>query len=457
MAEIANKIGRYEIVERLGEGAMGVVYKAHDTIIDRTVAIKTVKMTNTHNPAAHSLIKQFCNEAKIAGRLSHPNIAVIHDVGEQDSSFYLVFEYVKGVTLKDLILRQEKIPINDKIALIILLARTLHYAHQHGVIHRDIKPANVMVLDDLQIKVMDFGIAVLDTQASKLDDTMGIFTGTPYYMSPEMVREEKIDKLTDVFSLGVLSYEFLTGVKPFMGVNFKELFECIETKEPEPPQSIAPSINETVSHYIMKTLEKDKQKRYQSAGEFADALEFYMEARNKTKTVIVSQSPDFNKLGLIKMLQDRYLFFSDFTEEEMLTLFSLSGKKIFRKGSTIFKEASVDDKMYIIIAGQVKLIKRSQYNGKVTLLKELKSGDCFGELGFLNNSPRYAAAIPETDTVCILISDTVLRKSEPYICLKLYKNLSVMLSERIRQSDERICRLTLEIEALKATTVPPIK
>ncbi|MBF0515889.1 MAG: protein kinase [Nitrospirae bacterium] len=451
MTEFTDKIGRYEIIDRLGEGAMGMVFKARDTIIDRIVAIKTVKMGSGMMAAtAHSMIKQFCNEAKIAGSLHHPNIAVIHDVGEQANSFYLVFEYVKGVTLKDLIISGQIIPINDKISLLILLARTLHFAHQHGVIHRDIKPANVMVLEDLQIKVMDFGIAVLDSQANKLDDTGGIFTGTPYYMSPEMVREEKIDKLTDVFSLGVLSYEFLTGVKPFTGINFKELFEFIETREPELPQRINPSIDETISSHIMKTLEKDQKRRFQSAGEFADALEFYLEARPKHLPAPVTQSVDFNKLELIKMLQDRYLFFSDFTESEMLTLFSLSGKKIYRKGSVIFKEAAIDDKMYIIMAGQVKLVKRAPGNGKVTLLKELKSGDCFGELGFLNNSPRYAAAVPETDTVCILISDTVLRKTQPYICLKLYKNLSVMLSERIRQSDEKIYKLTHEIEALKA-------
>ncbi|MBF0554031.1 MAG: protein kinase [Nitrospirae bacterium] len=450
MAELADKIGRYEIIEKIGEGAMGLVFKAHDTIIDRVVAIKTVKLASGGlTPSAHNMIKQFCNEAKIAGRLNHPNIAAIHDVGEQANSFYLVFEYVKGVTLKDLIIRGDKILLNDKIALLILLARTLHYAHQHGVIHRDIKPANVMVFDDMQIKVMDFGIAVLDTQSNKLDDTMGIFTGTPYYMSPEMVREEEIDKLTDVFSLGVLSYEFLTGVKPFTGVNFKELFECIETKDPELLHRLDPSIHETICSYVMKMLEKDKKRRFQSAGEFADALEYYLEARSRKKTAPVALSADFNKLELIKMLQNRYLFFSDFTEAEMLKLFSLSGKKIYRKGAVIYKEAAIDDRMYIIIAGRVKLLKKSSDDGKVTLLKELKNGDCFGELGFLNNSPRYAAAVTETDTVCILISDTVLRKTEPYICLKLYKNLSVMLSERIRQGDEKIGSLTREIEELK--------
>jgi serine/threonine-protein kinase len=444
VAVSADKIGRYEIIEKLGEGAMGVVYKALDTIIDRVVAIKTVKMDG--GGLAHNMIKQFCNEAKIAGRLNHPNIAVIHDVGEQSNS------YVKGVTLKDLIVNgaNRKVLINDKITLLVLLARTLHYAHQHGVIHRDIKPANVMVLDDMQIKVMDFGIAVLDSQANKLDDSQGVFTGTPYYMSPELVKEEEIDKLADVFSLGVLSYEFLTGSKPFRGENFRELFERIVNKDPDMPHRIDPSISETIGLHIMKMLEKDKKRRFQSAGEFADALEYYLEAGNKKKTADVPQAVDFNKLELIKMLQDRYLFFSDFTEPEMLKLFSLSGKKIYRKGAVIFKEATIDDKMYIIIAGQVKLLKKTEFDSKVTPLKELKSGDCFGELGFLNNSPRYASAVTDIDTVCISISDTVLRKTEPYLCLKLYKSLSVMLSERIHQSDERICELTLELEALKA-------
>ncbi|MCG6553390.1 MAG: serine/threonine-protein kinase [Candidatus Magnetominusculus sp. LBB02] len=451
---MADKIGRYEVIGKLGEGSMGVVYKALDAIIDREVAIKTVKLVDGgQTPAAHNMIKQFCNEAKIAGRLNHPNIAAIYDVGEQANSFYLVFEYVKGITLKDVIVNGNKIQINDKLKLLIILARTLHYAHQHGVIHRDIKPANVMVLEDLQVKVMDFGIAVLDNQSNKMDDTGGVFTGTPYYMSPEIIREEKTDKLADLFSLGVLSYEFLTGIKPFTGANFKELFQCIESKDPEFPGRIDPTINETVGLHVMKMLEKDKGRRYQSAGEFADALEYYLEARNKSQSATSLPSADFNKLELIKMLRDRYLFFSDFTDEEMLKLFSLSGKKLYRKGAQIFKEASIDDKMFIIIAGKVKLLKRDSHDGKVSLLKELKSGDCFGELGFLNNSPRYAAAVAETDTVCILISDTVLRKTEPYICLKLYKNLSVMLSERIRRDDETICKLTQDIETMSSATL----
>ncbi|MBF0565830.1 MAG: protein kinase [Nitrospirae bacterium] len=448
---MVRKIGRYETLEVLGEGSMGVVYKARDTIINRIVALKTVKMDGGATVAGENpFVKQFYNEARIAGNLSHPNIATIYDVGEDGPVAYLVFEYVKGVTLKDVISQRREIAINDRIRFLVLIARTLHYAHKNGVIHRDIKPANIMVLDDMQAKIMDFGIAVqLSASGPPECRDEGVFTGTPYYMSPEMLSSGTVNKLTDVFSLAVVSYEFLTWEKPFRAGTLNILFNKIASEDPPAPHYLNPMVSELVSAHVMKAMGKETGNRFQSMGEFADALQLYLEQSDKQNTDFITQTRDFDKTVLIRMLCERYSFFADFSEEEMQKLISISGKRRYREGKIIFNEATIGDKMFIILKGKVALTKRSDCDGGETVLSRLVNGDCFGELGFLNNSPRHATATAVKDSVIMYISDTVLRNTEPGICIKLYKNLSSTLSGRIGKGQVKISKLKAENARLK--------
>ncbi len=211
-----SKIGRYEIIETLGQGAMGIVYKGRDTAISRIVAIKTVKLREASSTPEEnkSMIDRFCHEAQIAGQLSHPNITTIYDIGEYEGTNFIVMEYIEGISLDEIIKKKKPFSLKEKIKIIILTARTLHYAHQRGVVHRDIKPANIMLIDDLQIKIMDFGIAQLSSKETLVKTQPGLVLGTPYYMSPEHLSGEPMNRQSDIFSLGVFSYELLTGGNP---------------------------------------------------------------------------------------------------------------------------------------------------------------------------------------------------------------------------------------------------
>ncbi|MBF0553552.1 MAG: protein kinase [Nitrospirae bacterium] len=432
------KMGRYEIHSILGEGAMGVVYRGHDTIIDRVVAIKTVKMENVDSPQKiNELIEHFYHEARIAGKLSHPNIAHIYDVGQDNGVHYLVLEYVEGITLKSAISEQAEMPLLEKLRILADIGRTLHYAHQRGVIHRDIKPANIMLLNNSHIKIMDFGIAML-TSSAEGQDIQGGLLGTPAYLSPEQIEGAGLDRQTDVFSLGVLSYEFLSGKKPFIAGTIHELLDKILNSEPTLPHKINPRLDESLGRLIMKALEKKKERRCQSASEFADLLELYAGQMDMERTQNISGIGNYDKRVLAETLKKKYTFFSDFTTEELLKIISISTYKTYKKDASIFNEGDIGTKMFILISGNVRITKVFKDNKEETLLAVLKAGECFGEMAVMDASPRFAAATADSDCVTIAISDVILRNSEPKLCLKLYKNLAAVLSEKLRNSDMKI-------------------
>ncbi|MEO5357947.1 MAG: serine/threonine-protein kinase [Nitrospirae bacterium YQR-1] len=439
------KIGRYEIQGTLGEGSMGIVYKAHDTIIERIVAIKTVKMSNKSNR-----IERFYHEARVAGKLTHPNIAMIHDIGEDNAVHFLVFEYVKGKTLKDIITNGNEISLLEKLRILVLISRTLHYAHQRGVIHRDVKPANIMLVADKQVKIMDFGIAVFAASEVSSEDRC---MGTPYYMAPEQIKGAVVDRTTDIYSLGALSYEFLTGAKPFIADTLDQLFDKILKEEPFPPHFMNSDIGEDVSNYILKAMQKQKELRYQTAGEYADALEFYINRAEIELNTVPPSALDFDKKQLVDTLKRRYTFFADFSDSELLKIFSISGKKSYKKGDVIFREDTIGDKLFVIIAGKVRITKTFPNNTEETYLSTLGQGDCFGEMAIMDSSPRFATATAQTDCILIAISEVILRTSEPNLCLKLYKNLAAVLSEKLRRSDTKINELWIKLKQLDSAAV----
>lgn len=434
-------MGRYEILNVLGEGAMGVVYRGHDTIIDRIVAIKTVKMETIESPQKkNDLIEHFYHEARIAGKLSHPNIAHIYDVGQDNGVHYLVLEYVEGITLKAAMSENTDMPLLEKLRILIDIGRTLHYAHQRGVIHRDIKPANIMLLKNSHIKIMDFGIAMLATGSDGQAAQVGLM-GTPAYLSPEQIDGAGIDRQTDIFSLGVLSYEFLCGKKPFIADTIHELLDKIINAEPTMPHIVNPRLDAPLSRLILRSLHKSKDLRYQSASEFADMLELYAGKMDMERTQDITVIKNYDKSVLAETLKKRYTFFSDFTNEELLKIISISTYKTYKKDSCIFNEGDIGTKMFIVISGKVRISKVFKDGEQETLLAVLKAGECFGEMAVMDASPRFAAACADTDCVTIAISDVILRNSEPMLCLKLYKNLAAVLSEKLRNSDIKINEL----------------
>jgi serine/threonine-protein kinase len=262
------KIGRYVIEGELGRGAMGVVYRASDPTIGRTVALKTMRL-DVHGLDEEEMLRRFRHEARLAGVLNHPNIVTIYDAGEFESVFYIAMEYISGESLATLLDRERVLSAEKIIEISRQVCAGLDYAHQSGVIHRDIKPANIMLGDNGLVKIMDFGIA----KAGEGMTSAGQVLGTPNYMSPEQVRGKPLDGRTDLFSYGVVLYQMLTGERPFTGENVTTIIYKIIHENPAPPRELDLSVHPGLSAIAVRCLAKLPEERYQSGAELVKALE----------------------------------------------------------------------------------------------------------------------------------------------------------------------------------------
>jgi serine/threonine-protein kinase len=270
-------LGRYELLGIVGQGAMGTVYKGKDPAIDRMVALKTIRAGIGADPAqAEELRERLVREAKAAGKLSHPNIVTVYDVGAEGDLRYIAMEYLEGYTLEQMIKKNVQLNYNIAAKMIMQVCAALEYAHNAGIVHRDIKPANIMVLDNFKIKVTDFGIARFDSPQMSMTQT-GIAMGTPHYISPEQLRGEPVDRRCDIFSLGVVAYELLTRRRPFAGENISSLIYSITQTTPEPPSSIDENIPGLFDMVIGRALKKDPLERYQSADQMAQDLRAFVQ------------------------------------------------------------------------------------------------------------------------------------------------------------------------------------
>src|SRR5262245_60338402 len=272
--ETMQQLGRYEIVAELGRGAMGAVFRARDPKIDRTVAIKTIAIPGASAQDAEHFRQRFFREAQAAGRLSHPGIVTIFDVGEDEatSTPFIVMECVEGKPLDQLAAASPagKLPRETALELLQHIAEALDYAHSQSIVHRDIKPANIMVTATGQPKIADFGIAKVSLAEITLP---GHVVGTPAYMSPEQLNGKPVDGRSDLFSLGVITYWLLTGVKPFDGATLTEICIQVATKDPLPGSQIRADLNSDSDYVLNRALAKDPALRYQRGQEFAADLE----------------------------------------------------------------------------------------------------------------------------------------------------------------------------------------
>ena len=262
-----DRIGRYEIVSELGRGAMGIVYRAHDTRIARDVAIKTIKLADQAAPdEMQELRERLFREAQSAGRLSHPGIVTIYDIAEENGIAYITMEFVEGRTLEELMNDGEVGDLKAVAQLVDQMARSLDYAHARQIVHRDAKPSNILVTPDGHTKITDFGIARITS--SQMTQT-GTVMGTPSYMSPEQVRGESIDGRSDQFSLAVMAYELVTGCKPFIGDGLTDVIFKIVSEKPEPPSAINTALPAELDKIILKGLAKRPDERFQDCHAFA--------------------------------------------------------------------------------------------------------------------------------------------------------------------------------------------
>ena len=263
-------VGRYKILGKLGKGSMGLVYKAQDPKINRLVAIKTIRFSDEFDEDVINEIKErFFMEAEIAGKLSHPAIVTIHDVGDDRDLTYMAMEYLEGEDLDKYIKKENLLPVRGVLNVVAQIAEALDFAHKEGVIHRDIKPANVMLLSNGLVKVTDFGIA---KAISSSKTKTGVILGTPNYMSPEQIMGQKVNSKSDIFSLGVLFYQLLTGELPFHGDNLSGLLYQITQVKHSSPRTYNRRVPKVCEQILDKALKKDPAKRFRTAGEMAHII-----------------------------------------------------------------------------------------------------------------------------------------------------------------------------------------
>lgn len=262
------QIGRYRLEGMLGQGAMGTVHRARDTLIERTVALKTVRRDAGDATREHEIIERFRMEAQAAGRLMHPNIVAVYDYGETDEVAYIAMEFVDGTALSAL-LGERATPLPRALDWFGDLMTGLDYAHAHGVVHRDIKPANLLVTRDGRVKISDFGIARLESSTLT---QIGTMLGTPSYMSPEQFRGDPVDGRSDLFSAGVVLYQMLTGQRPFTGAT-AAVMQQVLNHTPAPPSSLNPALPAAFDAVVMQALAKAPEERHASARAFRQALD----------------------------------------------------------------------------------------------------------------------------------------------------------------------------------------
>jgi len=402
-------VGRYKIERQLGKGGSGVVYLGVDPHIKRNVAIKMSKLT-TDRERAHFFV-----EAQSAGRLNHPNIVSIYDAGLHKEYCYIAMEYIEGATLAKFCSKESLLPLNTVIEIIINVCNALDYAHKQKVIHRDIKPTNIMLDSSLSPKIADFSIA----QIIEATVEMGIF-GTPSYMSPEQLKVSQVSSISDIFSLGCVLYEMLSGVKAFPGDNHFSIMYKIGNEDPLSLLSIRQEIPKILDEITQKALAKNPSERYQTCMDLAYDLRVAL--RGFTETV---------NNGKVKDIIDFMLhlpFFNNFSKEHIKELIATSKVAKVRKGKTIVTEGEIDDTFYIILSGKVKIKKGDK------TISVIGPGECFGEMAYICGQARAATVIAETDSILLIISAPLLDRSSESIQLLFFKNFAITLVNRLSQA-----------------------
>ena len=372
-----DRIGKYQVIRKLGDGATSEVYLCHDEFAGRDVAVKIVYQDRLNDPQGGKVFRKlFVTEASLAGKLSHPHIAQIYDAVVGDKMSYIVMEYVAGGTLEPCCAPGELLPLDKIVEIAFKATRALDFAHKLGVTHRDIKPANILLAGGTDIKITDFGSAIM----SSGDTTQVTGIGSPAYMSPQQIKEQPLDHRTDVYSLGVVMYQLLTGVLPFNAKNNFSMMYQITTVEPPPPSAHRKEIPPALDQIVRKAMEKDIERRFQTWDEFSFELaEIFRSEEIRQRSDEVADSEKFNTLRAME-------FFAEFTDAELWEVLRISSWRDAAPGTALISAGDTGDFFCILASGEVKVTKRQK------LLNILNAGECFGEMSYLSRQSNERSA-----------------------------------------------------------------
>jgi len=418
-------IGKYEVIRKLGDGATSEVYLCHDPFNNRDVAVKVVVEERIRDAEGGKLIKKlFITEASLAGKLLHPHIAQIYDAVVGDKMNYIVMEYVPGGTLERFCDPATLMTIDKIVEIVFKCTRALDFAHKLGVTHRDIKPANILLSGETDIKISDFGAALM----TSADQTQVTGIGSPAYMSPQQIKEQPLDHQTDIYSLGVVMYQLLTGILPFQATNNFSMMYQITNVEPPLPSSHREEIPLAVDRIVRKAMQKGLDRRYATWGEFSfDLAEAFRSGHLAIRTQEVADTEKFNTMRALS-------FFADFTDAELWEVMRISSWVNLPEDTVIMKDGEPGDFFCILASGEIKVTKRK------TLLNVLTPGECFGEMAYLarTGNERTADVSAMSDSQVIKIGIEDLEKASDACRHRFDRAFMGILVERLDLANSRV-------------------
>ncbi|RKZ37413.1 MAG: serine/threonine protein kinase [Gammaproteobacteria bacterium] len=420
-----DRLGKYHVIKEIGRGAMGVVYLGHDPFLDRDVALKRARHSDFRDAEQQRLYRNlFFNEMRTAGLLRHPNIIEVFDAGNEDDEYYIVMEYVPGATTLDEHCQADHLlPVQQAAEVVFKCAQALDYAHRNGVIHRDIKPSNVLVGDDGRIKVGDFSVALLTDPLIRETQLMDP-VGSPLYMSPEQLKDEPVTNQSDLYALGVVMFELLTGHHPFPASNLPALTQRVLNDAPIALERYRPDVPSSLANIVARALQKDLADRYSTALEFAADL-------SQSFSELVHPEEGIGSASRVDRLRC-LSFFQALRDAEIWELLRWARWEEVAPGEAIVSEGEQGNAFYVVVSGTVVVMKGT------TPVVELGEGQCFGEMAYLAHGIR-TATVSATDAVTVLRMNVELIERATLACQVQFQKVFIeTLVERLEQTTEAL-------------------
>lgn len=422
--DLSLQVGKYDIQKALGKGATGTVYLAKDTFTGREVALKTIEPEVFRDPEFGTVYRsQFQNEASLAGKLRHPHIVAILDAVVLEDSGHIAMEYVKGGDLSKYVTPDKLLPVADVLQIVFKCCGALEYASTEGIIHRDIKPANLMIAEGTDVKISDFGAAYL--RKSQVVQTASM--GSPNYMSPEQIAGHELNFQSDMYSLGVVLYELLTGQKPHTAPNLESLLKKIKSQDPTLPSKLRTELPKSIDAVVLRAIAKKAEHRYPSWAEFALEL-----ARVGQQVLPPGAVPDSEKYVALK----KVAMLSELSDMELWDLARAGEWARVPANSTIVRENTKGRSFYFIGRGQAKVTMQGR------LLNMINEGECFGEMAWIRggNMMRHATVDSMTELLIAKFRPEALAKMELSAQLHLTRALVRNLVDRLDLANTRLAR-----------------
>jgi tRNA A-37 threonylcarbamoyl transferase component Bud32 len=420
------QVANYPVVRKLGEGATSEVFLCNDPFRGRQVAVKRIFPEALRDPGRGRLFRKlFFTEASLAGKLQHPHIAQIYDAGIGEEAGYIVMEYVPGGTMERFCAPENLLPIEQVLEIAFKCARALSFAHSQGVTHRDIKPGNILyATGPADVRIGDFGLAM--NRGAETTQVTGV--GSPAYMSPEQIRDELVDYRTDLYSLGVVMYQMLTGRLPYRGTNKFTIIYQITQQEPPPPSSLRADIPASLDRIVRRAMQKDASQRYQSGDELAEDLIEALRAGLGPRRR--EEFGDADKFVALRNMA----FFVPFADPELWEVIAMAQWERVAAGTPLMREGEQGDFFCMVVEGQVQVSKNRK------LLSLLGPGECFGEMAYLSASghERGATVTAARDSRIMRVKVADLGKSSADCRGKFDRAFIGILVERLNLANTRL-------------------